>query len=208
MMSPSESHIRMSRNAAVPLDSMEVAEDINPNEVAEHSKSKEMVDDSKKSSNIICLRRISTSSPSTSQAHRGYPSAPTPPSEDMIEDATDGSIVTSAANPSHDIRVLAQLYHSSRRSRNAVFVSGRSCYQPLSTSMISSSSSLGDQQIWDEMQDAIGSTEIDEWAFTIKPPICRSYSTNSLSSIESNEDMAVESVTAGELFNEDIFERL
>jgi hypothetical protein len=196
----------ISRNTAVLLDSIEVEEDINLNEEAGQSKSKEQVEHSKKSLNK-CFRRISTSSASATQACHGYPSTPPPPRGDMIEDATDGSIITPTANPSHDIRVLAQLYQSSRRSRNTDIVSQSSCHQTLSMSMISSSSFLGGQQVWDKMQDAIGSTEIDEWAFTVKPPICRSYSTNSLSSIESKEDMALEFVAAGELFDEDFFER-
>ncbi len=57
------------------------------------------------------------------------------------------------------------------------------------------------------MQDAIKSTEIDEWAFAVTSPICKSYSTNSLSSMESDGAMETEAVMAGELFDEDFFDR-
>jgi hypothetical protein len=57
------------------------------------------------------------------------------------------------------------------------------------------------------MRDAIRSTEIDEWAFTVTSPICKSYSTNSLSSMESDGAKEIEAVTAGELFDEDFFDR-
>ncbi len=180
-----------------------------------YSKSTELMELAKKSSNS-CFCRIFSGSAAESQsradsashAWQFYSKMPSSPSGDAIEDAAGGTIATPVANPSHDIRALAELYHSSRRSRNSVFASQNSeCMPSLRSLISSSSSSSGSQQIWNEMRDAIRSTEIDEWAFTVTSPICKSYSTNSLSSMESDGAKEIEAVTAGELFDEDFFDR-
>ncbi|KAL3826945.1 hypothetical protein ACHAXA_006025 [Cyclostephanos tholiformis] len=199
------------RNKADRVDSMEVEKsgNIDLNAKTGHTKSTELVVDQGKKSLSSFFRRMSSSSVTDSASHasHGYPSSPLQDSGVFIKDAADESIVTPIANPSHDVRALAQLYHSSRRSRNSVFVSPNSDHQQLSMSLISSSSSSENQKIWDKMQDAIDSIEIDDWAFPLRPPFCKSSSTNSLSSIESKDAMALESATAGELFDEDFFER-
>jgi hypothetical protein len=183
-------------------------------EETSYTKSTELMELAKKSSNS-CFRRISSGSAAESQsradsasnAWQCYSTMPSSPSGDAIEDAAGGTIATPVANPSHDIRALAELYHSSRRSRNSVFASQDSECMPSLRSLVSSSSSSGSQQIWNEMRDAIRSTEIDEWAFTVTSPICKSFSTNSLSSMESDGAKEIEAVTAGELFDEDFFDR-
>ena len=215
MTSPSENNSSIMGTSSDLLGIGEVRKDGHKErEETTYSKSTKLMELANKSSNS-CFRRISSGSAaeshsrakSASHAWQCYSSKRSPTSGDAIEDAARGTIATPVANPSHDIRALAQLYHLSRRSRNSVFVSQNSSLVPSLGSLISSSSSSGSQQIWNEMQDAIRGTEIDEWAFTVTSPICKSYSTNSLSSMESDGSKEMEVVTAGELFDEDFFDR-
>ncbi|KAL3783809.1 hypothetical protein ACHAW5_003205 [Stephanodiscus triporus] len=214
MASSSENHSSIIGTTAYPLGTSKVRTDENNElEKAGWSKSKELIESANKTS-ISCYRRISSCSAAEHQSRtdpnscswQEYPSKLTQSNGDAIEDAAGGTIATPVANTSHDIRALAQLYHSSRRSRNPVSP-GNAAHQPSLRSLTCPSSSSGSQQIWNEMQDANSSTEIDEWAFTIASPICKSYSTNSLSSMESERAVSSGSVTAGELFDEDFFER-
>ena len=215
MTSPSENHRSIIGTLPDLLGISGVRKDGHKEQKEETSYSKLTVMELAKKSSNSCFRRISSSSAadshsradSASHACQCYSSKPSSPSGDAIEDAAGGTIATPVANPSHDIRALAELYHSSRRSRNSVIASQNSALVLSSRSLISSSSSLGSQQIWIEMRDAIRSTEIDEWAFNVTPPICKSYSTNSLSSMDSDGAKETEAVTAGELFDEDFFDR-
>ena len=113
--------------------------------------------------------------------------------------ATASIIKTPTSSISHDTRTLAQLYQSSRRSRQSPQKSGNNSTAVLSTrevppppftlSVLTFDSQL---QISDTANDTTNADE-EEWSFQIASPICNSCSSNSLSSMENEEIVAITS---------------
>ena len=113
-------------------------------------------------------------------------------------------IKTPTSSISHDTRTLAQLYQSSRRSRQSPQKSGNNSTAVLSTrevppppftlSVLTFDSQL---QIADTANDTTNADE-DDWSFHIASPMCNSCSSNSLSSMENEEIVAITSKSFGE----------
>ena len=131
--------------------------------------------------------------------------SPTP--RGSIVDAKNGKINTPTSYLSRDTLTLAQLYQSSRRSRhsphnkpgNSVIIPPKMVPPP----SLSFSVSLDSQQIHHEMNANINNTHEETWSFNNASPICNSCSSNSDSSMESEDFMTREVVTASELFDEE-----
>eukprot|EP00571_Detonula_confervacea_P011382 CAMPEP_0172303310 /NCGR_PEP_ID=MMETSP1058-20130122/4857_1 /TAXON_ID=83371 /ORGANISM="Detonula confervacea, Strain CCMP 353" /LENGTH=263 /DNA_ID=CAMNT_0013014061 /DNA_START=109 /DNA_END=900 /DNA_ORIENTATION=+ len=131
-----------------------------------------------------------------------YPSSI--PQGTIVEGASSGEFSitpTSNLSPSRETLTLAQMYHSSRRSRHSPQRSGNNSFiispKAIPPLPLTSSSSFDSQEIWQEMETAISNTDKEEWSFDIA-----SCSSNSVGSMECEELVSHEAVLASKLFDE------
>lgn len=129
------------------------------------------------------------------------------PRESADDTMKSGENNTPTSYLSRDTLALAQLYQSSRRSRHSPHsMSGNLVIIPpkmVPPSSLTFSVSLDSQQIRHEMNANINNTHEEAWSFNIASSICNSCSSNSVSSMESEEFMTREVVTVKELFGEE-----
>lgn len=116
-----------------------------------------------------------------------------PNPQEPHEETIHGSIVSPGSQLSHDTSVLAQLYQSSRRSRhlpggNAIIISSAAIPPPPLTISLS----LISQQHPKESNTIYDSSDEVEWACSVSSPRRSSFSSMSVSSMESSEDMMLD----------------
>lgn len=141
---------------------------------------------------------IRRSTPDGERVNQTTPAASPTPFEKMASPTSD-------PGPSRDTTILAQLYHSSRRSRHGsthaptkfVAIQVESVPPPPLVFTVSEGHKTADA-----MKSVKPSTDDDEWSFNIAP-ICNSSSSNSLISMASEEG----AVTSSDTFDEEEFER-
>ena len=174
--------------------------------------------DTNTTSHITTTTRSGIAPPPSNERQQGY---------DMISPTHNRTSISSTTEEMTPTSVrsiqLAQLYHSSRRSRHACqSLSGNSStmFSPIAPPPLAFPSSTPDptlvpvfittnaneEKIWKEMESAISNTAKEEWSF--KPKMSNSMSSNSLSSMEMMMDidddmMCMEHVEVGEVFDED-----
>ena len=175
--------------------------------------------DSKTTSHITSTTRSGIAPPPSNEQQQGY---------DMISPTHNRTSMSSTIEEMTPTSVrsiqLAQLYHSSRRSRHACqsSSSGNSSTMfstmPIAPPPLAFPSSTPDptlvpvfittnaneEKIWKEMESAISNTAKEEWSFNI---MSNSMSSNSLSSMEMmvDDDMTcMEDVEVGEVFDDDV----
>ena len=141
----------------------------------------------------------------TSPAYsHGYLSPITPQEQ---AGSAPSTIKTPTSSISHDTRTLAQLYQSSRRSRQSPPKSGNNSATavlptrevpppPFTLSVLTFDSQL---QISDTANaTTVNADDDDDWSFHVASPMCNSCSSNSLSSMENEEIVAITSKSFGE----------
>ena len=116
-------------------------------------------------------RRSKRSSYKSNEPYSKHPSPPPQLQGNALEDVTAGMIGPFTANSFNETIAFSSLYHPIRQTKkNIKSMTGQDSSGRL-TLPYSTSSSEAAELIWEEIQNAIGNTDEDDWSFNGSPPL-------------------------------------